>query len=58
MGAHHFIVEKLLRLAAHRVVRAVTRPDSPSPATGSYKAHVLEQQKILHSAFAPIDQLE
>ncbi len=58
MGARNFIYERLMRLAAHRTVKAVTREESASPATGSYKAHVLEQRDIINKAFAPIDQLE
>jgi 2-oxoglutarate dehydrogenase complex dehydrogenase (E1) component-like enzyme len=31
----------------------VSRVESASPATGSHKAHVLEQQQILAAAFGP-----
>jgi 2-oxoglutarate dehydrogenase E1 component len=57
MGAHRFIFVRLLQLAAHRAVRAVTRAESASPATGSSKAHALEQTELVTRAFAPIDQL-
>ncbi len=58
MGAHNFISLRLLKLAAHRKLRTVTRAESASPATGSYKAHVIEQQQLLDRAFSPIDQIE
>jgi 2-oxoglutarate dehydrogenase E1 component len=57
MGAHRYIFVRLLQLAAHRAVRAVTRAESASPATGSSKAHALEQADLVGRAFAPIDQL-
>jgi 2-oxoglutarate dehydrogenase E1 component len=57
MGAHGYIFVKLLQLAAHRAVRAVTRAESASPATGSSKAHALEQDELVKRAFAPIDHL-
>src|SRR5262249_11229582 len=57
MGAHRYIFVRLLQLAAHRAVRAVTRAESASPATGSSKAHALEQEELVKRAFAPIDQL-
>jgi 2-oxoglutarate dehydrogenase E1 component len=57
MGAHRFIFVRLLQAAAHRSVRAVTRAESASPATGSSKAHALEQEELVRRAFAPIDQL-
>ncbi|HZS40586.1 MAG TPA: hypothetical protein VFF06_27325, partial [Polyangia bacterium] len=58
MGARNFIYERLMRLAAHRTVKTVTREESASPATGSYKAHVIEQRDIINRAFGPIDQIE
>jgi 2-oxoglutarate dehydrogenase E1 component len=57
MGAHRYIFVRLLQAAAHRSVRAVTRAESASPATGSSKAHALEQDELVKRAFAPIDQL-
>src|SRR5262249_15335360 len=57
MGAHRYIFVRLLQLAAHRAVRSVTRAESASPATGSSKAHALEQEELVRRAFAPIDQL-
>jgi 2-oxoglutarate dehydrogenase E1 component len=58
MGARNFVMPRLFELAAHRQVAAVTREESASPATGSYKAHALEQAAIIDRAFGPIDQLE
>ena len=58
MGARNFIMPRLYKLAAHRAVRSVTRDESASPATGSHKAHVMEQASIINRAFAPLDQLE
>jgi 2-oxoglutarate dehydrogenase E1 component len=57
MGANRFIYVRLLEVAGHRSVHVVSRAESASPATGSYKAHVLEQQHIINQAFAPVDQL-
>jgi 2-oxoglutarate dehydrogenase E1 component len=57
MGAHRYIFVRLLQAAAHRSVRSVTRAESASPATGSSKAHGLEQEELVRRAFAPIDQL-
>jgi 2-oxoglutarate dehydrogenase complex dehydrogenase (E1) component-like enzyme len=55
MGAAAFAVPRLQALFAGRAVRQelVSRAESASPATGSHKAHVLEQRQILESAFAP-----
>jgi 2-oxoglutarate dehydrogenase E1 component len=57
MGAHRYIFVRLLQMAAHRTVRAVTRAESASPATGSSKAHAMEQEELVRRAFAPVDQL-
>jgi 2-oxoglutarate dehydrogenase E1 component len=57
MGANHFIYVRLLEVAGHRSVHVVARPESASPATGSQKAHLMEQQRIINQAFAPVDQL-
>ena len=57
MGANHFIYVRLLEVAGHRSVHVVARAESASPATGSHKAHLIEQQKIINQAFAPVDQL-
>ncbi len=52
MGALNFIVPRLQPLAGGRHFRAVSRVESASPATGSHKAHVLEQQALMDDAFA------
>jgi 2-oxoglutarate dehydrogenase E1 component len=57
MGAQNFIYVRLLEVAGHRSVHTVARAESASPATGSYKAHLIEQQRIISQAFAPVDQL-
>jgi len=58
MGAHNHVMLKLIAVAAHRTVKSVCRAESASPATGSYKAHQMEQQQLLNKAFSPIDQIE
>ncbi len=51
MGALFFVMPKLRRLAK-QPVRSVKRSASASPATGSSKAHELEQKTLLALAFA------
>jgi 2-oxoglutarate dehydrogenase E1 component len=51
MGAHKFVVPELERLARGRAVLSVNRSASASPATGSHKAHELEQKTLLALAF-------
>ena len=51
MGAFSYIVPRLERIADGRPVRAVKRSASASPATGSSKAHELEQKTLLTLAF-------
>jgi 2-oxoglutarate dehydrogenase E1 component len=54
MGAWRFVREHFLdghvAAADGRQPRYVGRPDSASPATGSYKLHVAEQEAILEDA--------
>jgi 2-oxoglutarate dehydrogenase E1 component len=52
MGAFAYVDPFLDRLAKGRAVRAVKRSASASPATGSAKAHALEQKTLLLLAFA------
>lgn len=52
MGALSFVLPELERLAPARAVRSVKRSASASPATGSAKAHALEQRRLLELAFA------
>jgi 2-oxoglutarate dehydrogenase E1 component len=51
MGAHFFVEPRLRRLLAGWSFRAVARVESASPATGSAKAHMLEQRTLLDEAF-------
>ncbi len=51
MGALAYILPRLKELAGGRAVRSVRRKESASPATGSARAHELEQQAILNLAF-------
>jgi 2-oxoglutarate dehydrogenase E1 component len=52
MGALFFVLPRLERLARGRPVRSVKRSASASPATGSPKAHEVEQRTLLTLAFA------
>ncbi len=57
MGAAHYIYVRLLQIAGARSVDVVTRAESASPATGSGKAHAMEQARILKQAFGPVEEL-
>jgi 2-oxoglutarate dehydrogenase E1 component len=50
MGAGAFIIPRLAQTLG-RTPRLVCRDDSASPATGSHKAHVIEQHRIFAAAF-------
>ena len=50
-GALSYVLPRLERLAGGRRVRTVKRTESASPATGSAKAHALEQRTLLQLAF-------
>lgn len=52
MGALSYIRPILPRLVGDRHVRSVKRSPSASPATGSAKAHALEQAALIKLAFA------
>jgi len=52
MGAFAYVDPILDRVARGRNVRSVKRSASASPATGSAKAHALEQKTLLALAFA------
>jgi 2-oxoglutarate dehydrogenase E1 component len=52
MGALAFMAPRLERLAHGRSVLSVKRSASASPATGSHKAHEMEQKTLLTLAFA------
>jgi 2-oxoglutarate dehydrogenase complex dehydrogenase (E1) component-like enzyme len=51
MGARQFIVPRLRALFGTDRVRWVCREASASPATGSSKAHALEQARLMQEAF-------
>ncbi|MGA7916891.1 MAG: 2-oxoglutarate dehydrogenase E1 component [Candidatus Acidiferrales bacterium] len=51
MGALAFLLPRLERLARGRGVLSVKRSASASPATGSHKAHEMEQHTLLTVAF-------
>jgi 2-oxoglutarate dehydrogenase E1 component len=53
MGALFFVQPRLRRLAGKRRFRSVKRSASASPATGSAKAHAIEQAALLALAFGP-----
>jgi 2-oxoglutarate dehydrogenase E1 component len=55
MGAGNFVTPRLQKLLEGKNISYdfVGRAESASPATGSHKAHVLEQQQILKQAFDP-----
>ena len=53
MGAFFWVMPRLAQLAEERglSLRSVKRSSSASPATGSAKAHELEQKTLLSLAF-------
>jgi 2-oxoglutarate dehydrogenase complex dehydrogenase (E1) component-like enzyme len=52
MGARQFILPRLADVFGYQAVAAVSRVESASPATGSHKAHLIEQRQIHDAAFA------
>ncbi len=52
MGARSFVMPRLRRLAGTTPVRSIRRSASASPATGSAKAHEIEQATLLQLAFS------
>jgi 2-oxoglutarate dehydrogenase E1 component len=52
MGALWFVIPRLRRLVADVPVRSIKRQAAASPATGSAKAHEMEQKTLLGLAFA------
>src|ERR1700688_1267086 len=55
MGALHYVISRLKRIANERPVLSVKRSSSASPATGSAKAHEVEQKTLLALAFTTQD---
>jgi 2-oxoglutarate dehydrogenase E1 component len=51
MGALFYVMPHLRRMAADRAVLSVKRSASASPATGSAKAHELEEKTLIDLAF-------
>jgi 2-oxoglutarate dehydrogenase E1 component len=51
MGALSFVVPRLRRIARGRQVHTVKRSAAASPATGSAKAHALEQKTLMAASF-------
>jgi 2-oxoglutarate dehydrogenase E1 component len=51
MGARSFVLPRLERMLHGRKMRTVNRSASASPATGSAKAHEMEQKTLLALAF-------
>jgi 2-oxoglutarate dehydrogenase E1 component len=51
MGALAFVIGRIERIARGKPVRSVKRSASASPATGSHKAHELEQKTLLALSF-------
>ena len=51
MGALSYVMPRLRRIAANRPVLSVKRSASASPATGSAKAHEVEQKTLITLAF-------
>jgi 2-oxoglutarate dehydrogenase E1 component len=51
MGARFFVMPELRRMVRDRVVVSVYRHESASPATGSAKAHELEERALIDLAF-------
>jgi 2-oxoglutarate dehydrogenase E1 component len=50
MGAHTYVMPLLRRLAGQRAVLSVKRSASATPATGSAKAHEMEQRTLIDIA--------
>ncbi len=51
MGARFYVLPELRRMVRNRAVVSVNRAASASPATGSAKAHDLEEKALLDVAF-------
>ena len=51
MGPESWILPRIQATMKGQKIRAVSRAESASPATGSSKAHAIEQRELLTSAF-------
>jgi 2-oxoglutarate dehydrogenase E1 component len=58
MGARSFVLPEIERLARGRAVLSVNRSESSSPATGSHRAHEMEQKTLLALAFRDAEDAE
>jgi 2-oxoglutarate dehydrogenase E1 component len=57
MGAFNFVLPRIERVVGgRRQVRSVKRSASASPATGSAKAHAIEQANLIRLAFTTFEQ--
>ncbi|HEX3969396.1 MAG TPA: 2-oxoglutarate dehydrogenase E1 component [Edaphobacter sp.] len=54
MGAFSYVMPELRRLAGDRTVLSVKRSASASPATGSAKAHEIEEKTLLNLALGSV----
>ncbi|MHB1958076.1 MAG: 2-oxoglutarate dehydrogenase E1 component [Acidobacteriaceae bacterium] len=54
MGAYSYVLPRLRELASDRQVRSVKRSAAASPATGSAKAHAMEQKTLIHLALSRV----
>ena len=52
MGAQWYVMPRLRRLASDRQVLSVKRSEAASPATGSAKAHEMEQRTLIELALS------
>jgi 2-oxoglutarate dehydrogenase E1 component len=55
MGALSYMLPRLRHIANDRPVHSVKRSAAASPATGSAKAHEVEQKTLLTLAFTMVD---
>ncbi len=55
MGPFSYVMPELKRMAGERPVFSVKRTASASPATGSAKAHEMEQKTLIDLAFGQKD---
>jgi 2-oxoglutarate dehydrogenase E1 component len=51
MGPRTFLLPRLAEIFGWDKLRTVSRPENASPATGSHRAHIIEQRKLLDQAF-------
>ncbi len=54
MGAYSYVLPRLRELAFDRQVRSVKRSAAASPATGSAKAHAMEQKTLINLALSRV----